>query len=677
MKFKFLQNLRLGLATLNIPPTNKVRDAFELARGRLRSCWRGDLPSTAAFLVDRIRGYLRHIQPASLIVITVGGVATVSGFLLINDFIVAPFQRDRLRTGDEISTILAGSIKHHVDIAESVADLFRKSNSNVGRRDFYEFAKTLPRDNPGLSALEWLPRVSKARRRQFEKRAKADGLFDFQITDPGVDGHHVKAAQRAEYYPVYFVEPYAGNEAVLGLDIAANSEAAAYLARVRDGGKTSAMPAALTLGDEADASSISIVVPIFRANVVPSTVAERRNTLSGFVRVNFNFSRLFDSLLSGVGKLPALEVYIIDHQKGGKLSLVHYFSPQTGNRPSRPIVANSAYRGALSAVDLQVAGHDWTIIVKSVPDLVERALGVSAWAYVAFVILLTVLLLRYLETIRMAREHAEDANRAKSEFLAMMSHELRTPLNAVIGFSDIMIAETFGPLSNKHYEQYAKHIQRSGIHLLEIIDSILDLSKIEAGFYKLNPQNFLLGEIWDTVHAILQGSIGNSGVTITKDLAKSQFVLHADPRIFRQVLLNLVSNAIKFSSPGGSVGVTAETGRGGLFMLRVTDTGIGIAREDLELVLKPFHQVDNSLSRKFQGIGLGLPLTRKLVELHGGKMEINSRLGEGTEIILTFPSDIVIADDVGRYSAFNAPDSDTSAGRAATTLEKKHGFLSR
>jgi signal transduction histidine kinase len=224
-----------------------------------------------------------------------------------------------------------------------------------------------------------------------------------------------------------------------------------------------------------------------------------------------------------------------------------------------------------------------------------------------------------------------------------MSHELRTPLNAVIGFSDMMINELFGPLSNEHYRQYTAHINRSAQHLLDLINSILDLSKVESGHYSIEKREFAVRELWESAFAILQARIEESGVKVSEDLSRSSLVLNGDLRVFRQILINLMSNAVKFTPSGGRVAVTAGTGGERRFTLRVADSGIGIAAEHLDLVLKPFQQVDNSLSRKYDGIGLGLPLTLKLVNQHGGDLRIDSRLGEGTTVTVSFPADIVVA----------------------------------
>ncbi|MDA0991317.1 MAG: ATP-binding protein, partial [Verrucomicrobia bacterium] len=202
-----------------------------------------------------------------------------------------------------------------------------------------------------------------------------------------------------------------------------------------------------------------------------------------------------------------------------------------------------------------------------------------------------------------------------------------------------------------------------------LINSILDLSKVEAGFYELDKKNIALCEIWASVFPVLQAGIRDSGIEVNDNLTDSSLRLNADADVFRQILHNLVSNAITYTPQGGSVTVSADIGSDGCFTLRVTDTGIGIAEEDLDLVLKPFRQVDNSLSRKYEGVGLGLPLTRMLVEIHAGKLEISSKLNEGTEVTVIFPGDIIVNDNVPPDLAMSTPQPDASTDQGEPEAE--------
>jgi PAS domain S-box-containing protein len=240
--------------------------------------------------------------------------------------------------------------------------------------------------------------------------------------------------------------------------------------------------------------------------------------------------------------------------------------------------------------------------------------------------------------ILQAKEAAESANRAKSEFLAAISHELRTPLNAVIGFSEVMMTETFGPLGQKVYIEYARDIHNSAGHLLELINDILDVSKIEAGKLKLDEEETDVGDLIQAAARLVRPRAVENGVSLAVEIEPTLPEITLDARAFKQVLLNLLSNAVKFTERGGGVVLSAELDAEQGFRLAVRDSGIGMTPEEIGVALTPFGQVDSSLSRKFQGTGLGLPLTKGLVELHGGDMEIESRKPGGTSVTVRLPA---------------------------------------
>ncbi len=235
-----------------------------------------------------------------------------------------------------------------------------------------------------------------------------------------------------------------------------------------------------------------------------------------------------------------------------------------------------------------------------------------------------------------AMTRAEAANQAKSEFLANMSHELRTPLNAINGFSEIMAGELFGPLGDPRYKGYAADILKSGQHLLSLINDILDMAKIEAGKMTLHYERVSLKEVVEDAARLMRGRIQEAGLHLVVD-APDLPEVEADHRGLKQVLLNLISNAVKFTPEGGDIVVGLSQSAPGRIRVAVTDTGIGIAPEDVARLARPFEQVEGQHSKTTQGTGLGLALTKSLIELHGGQLTIESEPGQGTTVSFDLP----------------------------------------
>jgi PAS domain S-box-containing protein len=251
-------------------------------------------------------------------------------------------------------------------------------------------------------------------------------------------------------------------------------------------------------------------------------------------------------------------------------------------------------------------------------------------------------LTRREESLRSAKEAAEVASRAKSHFLANMSHELRTPLNAIIGFTDVMRMGLLGPVENPEYRTYVSDIHGSAQKLLEVINDILDMSRIETGEVELHEAACNVEELFESARRIVNSRIEARGIRFTCEIAPRLPRLHADKRKMKQILVNLLSNAVKFTEPGGRVKLSAALAEGGGLKLMVEDNGIGIAAEHLDKVMEPFAQVEADLDRRFEGIGMGLPLSRGLARLHGGDLILESRPGTGTRAIVTLPAERVI-----------------------------------
>ncbi len=232
---------------------------------------------------------------------------------------------------------------------------------------------------------------------------------------------------------------------------------------------------------------------------------------------------------------------------------------------------------------------------------------------------------------------AQAANRAKSEFLANMSHELRTPLNAIMGFSQIIAEQTLGPIGTERYVEYSRDINGSAEHLLAIINDILDLARIEAGKAELTEDPLDPQQLIASCIRVVSERARLAGVTIRFDADSANFVFLGDERKLKQIVINLLSNAVKFTPTDGTIDIDWKIIEDRCCALIVADTGIGIAPVDLQRVLQPFAQAESGLNRRYEGTGLGLPLTRGLVELHGGRFRLESELGRGTTAIVEWP----------------------------------------
>jgi signal transduction histidine kinase len=302
---------------------------------------------------------------------------------------------------------------------------------------------------------------------------------------------------------------------------------------------------------------------------------------------------------------------------------------------------------------LHFAGHEFPSSFGSGDTgIITLVLFVCAAGYVTAMALTYISLYEFsIARISLAKEEAEAASKSKSEFLATMSHELRTPLNAIIGFSQLINTEAMGPVGVQTYIEYGKDIEDSGVHLLQIINDILNITKIEAGKLDINSSDIDFAELTKQAFGMLRRNIEDKQIGFRNELPDEALIVRGDHQMLRQVMVNLISNAVKYTEDGGVISIIAETNDDASVEISVIDNGIGIADGDIPRIMEPFEQVEKSHARVNGGIGLGLPLAKKMIEAHGGRLELISSLGVGTTAKVWFPMELILADTLTTLNA--------------------------
>jgi signal transduction histidine kinase len=513
----------------------------------------------------------------------------------------------------------------------------------------------------GLQALTWAPRVPGSDRASFEEAARTEGLADFRVSEPGADGTLKAAEPREAYFPLRYSEP-PNAAAPLGLDVLSDSTRIQTVRRALATGRIAASPqAALRSGGLGSL----IFVPVYGTTPTETGTRGDAQVPAGILVFRLFISPAIDAIVQALEPVPQdLEMYVLDDGAPAGQRVIYYRpAGQRGGTEPRADEA-AALADPIYGSSLSFAGRDWTVVLRPTPQFIAAALNHVGWTEFAAGLMVTLLLTVYLVSSRAradrlslltehlrqeiaerrsAEEAAQAASRAKSDFLANMSHELRTPLNAIIGFSELMCKELFGRIGNKRYVEYANDIRESANHLLTVINEVLDFSRAEAGALIVNESEVDLEQVIHSARRIVEERAMTAGLTLETVVPADLPVLQADERMLKQMLLNLLWNAIKFTPEGGRVRIAAERGAGGTLLIEVADTGIGMAAEEIPIALKPFRQVDSGLNRKHGGTGLGLPLVKSRIELHGGSLAIASAPGAGTTVSLIFPASRVIA----------------------------------
>ncbi|UCH74925.1 MAG: CHASE domain-containing protein [Rhodospirillales bacterium] len=626
------------------------------------------------------------------VVLVAGSAISVGGYLTSRDYFERVEQHRFVREASHHVAVVQNAVNQQVEAVQMTARIFSGGDIEVDRWSFYDFTiGQLPKQSgieafpglksyPGIQSLKWIPFVPHDKRADYEEKAQMDGLFGFSISERNSGTEIVKAADRASYFPIYYVEPTDGNDEILGFDLATVPAIRQALERARDtAAVTLAQDIPITIGSAAR-RSVMVIAPVYRGRSVPASIGGRRTALKGFVVGMIDPAKIVNVTVDLYTTPAWLDMYVFDDSARTDGGLIHYRPSQLRRTQSWPLTLGELKRGRHMSEPHKVGDQNWSIVVAPVSGRTNFETHATPYGVAAFGAVLTLILAHYFvaqrkrrrlieekvtertaklsaanrtlatevrerkrvaRALQNAKEEAEIANHAKSGFLAMISHELRTPLNAIIGFSEILNDEMFGPLGHKKYSGYVRDIKNSGQHLLGLINNILDLTKVEANEFNLRRQTMNLATAIDEVLRLFHGQAQAAGQVIEVELEEPLPYLHADPGAIRQILINLVSNALKFTPDGGLIVVAAKSGRDGRLAISVADNGIGIPEEHIDGVFQPFIQVDSSLARRYEGTGLGLPLTKSLVQLHGGTIKIDSVPRRGTTVIVTFEKNMV------------------------------------
>lgn len=458
----------------------------------------------------------------------------------------------------------------------------------------------------------------------------------------------VEDLQRQLYAPALYVESPEGRAGILGYDLASDADRLeTALAASRTGDVLVTPPVILSQDSSQNPPSVLLLAGISQGDMGLRTHLPPDISRPIFVAISFTPARLIDTVLARF------------RSSGIALDIVDYTDPR---RPVSVFGAGArADRTPIASRHLLFGGREWLLQFFATGP--QAAHQISAWdlsVYALSVVLLFALALaanglisnkeqlaervkeRTAELseanakLRALSLDAQEANRAKSAFLASMSHEFRTPLNAVLGFSEILAADNAKTLSIEKYREYAGDIHQSGAHLLALVDDILDLAKVEAGRTSVDYETLDSGVIFNECLLLVSGMADLGNVRLTFPAPHDAISIHADRRALKQILINLLSNAIKFTASGGMVTVSARR-IGHASEISISDTGVGIPEDRLSDVLVPFVRVDDNPHVAGDGSGLGLSITKSLIDLHGGRLVITSKPGKGTTVVVSLP----------------------------------------
>ena len=595
-----------------------------------------------------------------------GIVFSISVFAVLRGYYVSTDRQQFQRDAAYYSGVFKSDVERHVTSLAAI-HAFVSAAHDVNRWEFSAFAHQILPQNSGFKAVLWLPQVSQQQRKAFETSLQRDGLYGLKLRELTEQNLLVDAGARPNYLPVAYVEPFESSGNLIGVDLSTNKIYAQLLTQARKAGRQAASdPVSQALVDSAEPPIVLVAFPLNRPKAPHEFGAPEgpQGYVLGILQLNGVIAKAIGPrapiqagigyggpvdptvFLDAPGKTSSLDQWFGDSEFHQKVAFTvagkHFFLVLRSNRHGAALTRFYAPAGAallvLTLAAMLAQSMLTTILRKREVEhaVIERTAELST---LNEALSGEVAQRRQAEAaLRIAKEKAESANRAKSAFLSTMSHELRTPLNAIIGFSSILVHPDHN-LDAKTYD-YLQEINRSGVHLLELLNDILDITQMDTDDAAPN-EPVPITDIVDAALAAIQPQADNAGVSLQRAVGEAFGVLHGEPRRLQKALLNLLSNAVKFNKKGGWVQVAVRRD-GDCLAIEVSDNGIGMPAGAEALITKLFSQYDGSLARKHEGIGLGLTFVQRVARYHDAALTISSTLGEGTVVKMLFSGHRVV-----------------------------------
>lgn len=617
-------------------------------------------------------------MPVSALAIA-GLVLSVSVFLVLRGYYINSDRQQFQSDAAYYSGAFKSDVEQHVSSLAAI-HAFVTASHDVNRWEFSAFAHQILPQNSGFKAVLWLPQVSQQQRKTFEINLQRDGLYGLKLRELTEQNRLIDAGTRPAYLPVAYVEPFESSGNLIGVDLSTNKIYAQLMAEARRSGKQAAsQPVSQALVAGAKPPIVLVAFPLNRPalnqlKAPGGRVAQQvpaQKSLEGPEGYVLGILQLNGVIADAIGTRAPIQAGIGYGDPSGPAVFVDGREKTTsldrwfGDSEFRQMVP-FAVAGKHFFLALRSAGHG-NALTRVYAPAGAALLVLALAAMLGQSMIITILRKREVEhaviertaelsnlnqtlreevaqrrqaeaALRVAKDKAESANRAKSVFLSTMSHELRTPLNAIIGFSDVLVHP--GHSLDAKTEDYLKEINRSGVRLLELINDILEITQMDTEDAAPNDQVALM-DVIDTALSMVQPQADQAGVSLKRGADETFGVLNGDARRLQKALLNLLSNAVKFNEKGGWVQVSVRRD-GGCLAIEVSDNGIGMPEGAEALITKLFSQCDASLARGHDGIGLGLTFVQRVAHYHDAALNISSQLGEGTVVSLRFPAHRVV-----------------------------------